>query len=88
VNPIRFATERGIPEAEGIDLFLHATANGLFGMDWATRSASPATCTTRPASQRCHPLRSRTTAQLKGAGGEMEVVRVGGRSAAAGRVAA
>ena len=34
VNPIRFAAERGIPETEGIDLFLHATANGLFGMDW------------------------------------------------------
>jgi class 3 adenylate cyclase len=34
VNPIRFAAERGIAEAEAIDLFLHATANGLFEMDW------------------------------------------------------
>jgi class 3 adenylate cyclase len=26
--------QRGIAEAEAIDLFLHATANGLFAMDW------------------------------------------------------
>lgn len=34
VNPLRFAAERGIAEAEAVDLFLHAAANGLFLMDW------------------------------------------------------
>ncbi|HYM31047.1 MAG TPA: DUF5939 domain-containing protein [Candidatus Cybelea sp.] len=34
VNPLRFAAERNMPEAEAIDLFLHAAANGLFRMDW------------------------------------------------------
>jgi class 3 adenylate cyclase len=34
VNPIKFAAERGMAEAEAIDLFLHATAVGLFAMDW------------------------------------------------------
>lgn len=34
VNPIRFAGERGIAEAEAVDLFLHATLVGLFEMDW------------------------------------------------------
>ncbi len=34
VNPVQFAAERGMSEAEAIDLFLHATAAGLFAMDW------------------------------------------------------
>jgi class 3 adenylate cyclase len=34
INPIQFATEKSIAEAEGIDLFLHAAAAGLFVMDW------------------------------------------------------
>ncbi len=34
VNPISFATEKNIPEAEAIDLFLHASSLGLFEMDW------------------------------------------------------
>lgn len=34
INPIQFATEKSIPEAEAIDLFLHACAAGLFDMDW------------------------------------------------------
>lgn len=34
VNPVKFAAERGMSEAETIDLFLHATAVGLFAMDW------------------------------------------------------
>jgi class 3 adenylate cyclase len=34
INPIRFATEKSIAEAEGIDLFLHACVAGLFDMDW------------------------------------------------------
>ena len=34
VNPIRFAGERGIAEAEAVDLFLHAALVGLFEMDW------------------------------------------------------
>ncbi len=34
VNPVRFATDKSIAEAEGIDLFLHACAAGLFDMDW------------------------------------------------------
>ena len=34
VNPVKFAAERGMTEPETIDLFLHATAVGLFAMDW------------------------------------------------------
>src|SRR5215467_7359735 len=34
INPIQFATEKSIAEAEGIDLFLHASVVGLFDMDW------------------------------------------------------
>jgi class 3 adenylate cyclase len=34
VNPIQFATEKSIPEAEAIDLFLYACVAGLFDMDW------------------------------------------------------
>lgn len=33
-NPIRFAAEKNIAEEEAIDLFLHATAVGLFEMNW------------------------------------------------------
>ena len=34
VNPLAFARERAITEAESIDLFLHATRSGLFDMSW------------------------------------------------------
>jgi class 3 adenylate cyclase len=34
VNPLAFARDRGISEAESIDLFLHATRSGLFEMSW------------------------------------------------------
>jgi len=34
VNPIKFAADKGIAEAEAIDLFLYATARGLFEMNW------------------------------------------------------
>lgn len=34
VNPIQFATEKGIAEGEAVDLFLHATLVGLLEMDW------------------------------------------------------
>jgi class 3 adenylate cyclase len=34
INPIRFAAEKNIAEAEAIDLFLHGTFLGLFEMDW------------------------------------------------------
>jgi class 3 adenylate cyclase len=34
INPLAFAAEKGIPEGEAIDLFLHATALGLFEMNW------------------------------------------------------
>jgi class 3 adenylate cyclase len=34
MNPVRYAEERGMTEAESIDLFLHGTAQGLFRMDW------------------------------------------------------
>ena len=34
VNPIKFAHERNMAEAEAIDLLLHATAVGIFTMDW------------------------------------------------------
>ncbi len=34
VNPFSFAAERGIERGEAVDLFLHATAEGLLGMDW------------------------------------------------------
>ncbi len=34
INPMQFARERGVPETEAVDLFLHGTAHGLFKMDW------------------------------------------------------
>ena len=34
VNPIKFAADKGMAEAEAIDLFLYATAHGLFEMNW------------------------------------------------------
>jgi class 3 adenylate cyclase len=34
VNPLAFARERAVAEAEAIDLFLHATRSGLFEMSW------------------------------------------------------
>ncbi len=34
INPISFAAEKNIPEAEAVDLFLHAASLGLFQMDW------------------------------------------------------
>jgi class 3 adenylate cyclase len=34
INPFAFAAEKNIPEAETIDLFLHATSVGLFEMNW------------------------------------------------------
>jgi len=34
VNPIHYAQERGLKEAEVLDLFLFATKIGLFEMDW------------------------------------------------------
>jgi len=34
INPIQFATEKSIAEAEAIDLFLHGCMVGLFDMDW------------------------------------------------------
>lgn len=34
INPLAFARERGVAEAEAVDLFLHATRTGLFQMYW------------------------------------------------------
>ncbi len=34
VNPIAFASERGLSEQEAVDLFLHAAKLGLFHMEW------------------------------------------------------
>ena len=34
VNPVQYAVERSMTEAEALDLFLHATKIGLFEMDW------------------------------------------------------
>jgi class 3 adenylate cyclase len=34
INPVRFAAEKNIAEAEAIDLFLHGAFFGLFEMDW------------------------------------------------------
>src|SRR5207237_3788212 len=34
INPLAFARDRAISEAESIDLFLHATRGGLFDMSW------------------------------------------------------
>src|SRR5689334_15757879 len=34
INPYTFAKQRGLNDAEVVDLFLHASARGLFGMDW------------------------------------------------------
>ncbi len=34
VNPLRFAAQKGVAEAEAIDLFLYAAKLGLFQMNW------------------------------------------------------
>src|SRR4051794_6919698 len=34
VNPVQYALDRGMAEAEAVALFLHATKVGLFEMDW------------------------------------------------------
>src|SRR5579863_7764071 len=34
INPIKFAADKGMAEAETIDLFLYAAAQGLFEMNW------------------------------------------------------
>src|SRR5215468_1334184 len=34
VNPIQYATEKGMSENEAIDLFLYAAKFGLFEMEW------------------------------------------------------
>ena len=34
INPVKFAADKGLAEAEAIDLFLHAAAAGLFEMSW------------------------------------------------------
>jgi class 3 adenylate cyclase len=34
VNPVQYAVERSMTEAEALDLFLHASKVGLFEMDW------------------------------------------------------
>jgi hypothetical protein len=34
VNPLAFARDRAIAEAEAVDLFLHAPRSGLFDMHW------------------------------------------------------
>jgi class 3 adenylate cyclase len=34
INPIQYATEKGIAENEAIDLFLHSAKLGLFEMEW------------------------------------------------------
>ena len=40
VNPLRYATDKGVDESEAIDLFLHAANSGLFVMEWAIVCAS------------------------------------------------
>jgi class 3 adenylate cyclase len=34
VNPVAFAAEKGVPEEEAVDLFVHAAKAGLFEMNW------------------------------------------------------
>jgi class 3 adenylate cyclase len=34
INPMKFAADKGLAEAEAVDLFLHASALGLFEMNW------------------------------------------------------
>jgi class 3 adenylate cyclase len=34
INPVQYASERGMSDTEAIDLFLHATKIGLFEMEW------------------------------------------------------
>lgn len=34
VNPLQYAKDKGLPEPEAIDLFLHAAKIGLFEMEW------------------------------------------------------
>jgi class 3 adenylate cyclase len=40
INPYRFASETSTPEAEAVDLFLHATHAGVFQMEWNLVCAS------------------------------------------------
>ena len=34
VNPVQYAVERSMTQAEALDLFLHAAKVGIFEMDW------------------------------------------------------
>lgn len=34
MNPIQYAAETGLAEAESVDLFLHAAKVGLFRLEW------------------------------------------------------
>ena len=53
INPIQFATEKSIVEAEAIDLFLHACVAGLFDMDWMPASFARCVLTSWTASEAC-----------------------------------
>ena len=34
INPLRFASDRGLAEGEAIDAFLHGARQGMFQMEW------------------------------------------------------
>lgn len=34
VNPLKYASERGVPEQEAVEIFLYAASVGLFDMEW------------------------------------------------------
>ena len=34
INPLKFAADKSVAEAESIDVFLHAASLGLFEMNW------------------------------------------------------
>jgi hypothetical protein len=46
VNPVQYGLERGLSEAEALDLFLHATKVGLFVMDWLSSAPTAALSST------------------------------------------
>ena len=82
------ARDRGIPEAESVDLFLHATRSGLFDMSWdvvcpqsgmvldsfgALRTLKPdSVVCTEPESAQGHAISAERLASIYGPGAHAE----------------
>jgi hypothetical protein len=52
INPLAFGFNFGIAEPEAIDLFIHASAAGLFEMDWLLLCPMCACASSRPTARR------------------------------------